>query len=923
MGKIHNQPSMDSTVGNAKSLIEGHHQFLLRNTGQTNDPKVQHYVLNDEGILSNNRHFIADTYMEYQPNGDATTEGQSLLIIGFCYAYMATKNQKYLDLAIKYFDSYVSYFYAGQGIPDTPRRWICNWLCNGKEPTLAHYPLDYAFPTHSGFKTVELNYVNGVTQVPHGAPYFGEYIDVAYKAYDGALGWDSMVATVYGLLPDGSTDWDNMGVEYPVDWVVVRTGDKIDWDGNVISHNPTEPIGTIKLQNTTVNGLHKTTFAPKVPVELGGYMLQRNEVWHNRPAHVPLPGSANQMGNAADAELWFYEVCYLLFNITGEQRFKKAMDATLFTSMEYSDIDAADMFFRQSTAANTPWTDGIAYDYSYPNGMYRIYNRDQAGYIDIKAADGTLDIEQQAIAYKVDANKAICEINTGAYGEQGKPVSVTAKLQMSANKTDPAPDTYVYGFADFYNIAPVKYLIPINKFVKLLPDTRLADMRRFTDYGDIAYGMVFYSNVIDGRDMGAVHCTYGAGAAELTLGFWIDTPETSDITSVTYKSSEAFNLRIEDNDGWRWYWLLPAQADFVTLALPRSSMILSSYQPNHPDTDPRPTSPNWMTVAQCGFLRDNDTAGTATLDVYCLNSLPTRFAGNDFYTIKFTLEAKCDAYFSWKVGNCKINNYDLDSLNYTPGVIPFSNIYTEGSPALDGWHGLPYPGYQSPLIYTHEADTTRMNNMIDFMYDSQVAYTAKFGITGPGMSAYIWDRWDAVKYGPPNTWTMYHWGDGHAWDGYQPRAYYWAVRALYELVKTGKTPNPKLVTYVNNWTTWLVGYYDQYQMTPTNFPSESVPVPLPNDFTGHMCGLWLGGACLSAMSGYKPAGIERLIEGAFKELIDNYAVTTPDQVMNGAWSPGLRLGTDNGMFFGFWAGEILKGLGLYIMYKEGADFDWF
>ena len=168
-----------------------------------------------------------------------------------------------------------------------------------------------------------------------------------------------------------------------------------------------------------------------------------------------------------------------------------------------------------------------------------------------------------------------------------------------------------------------------------------------------------------------------------------------------------------------------------------------------------------------------------------------------------------------------------------------------------------------------------------------------------------------------------HWGDGHAWDGYQPRAYYWAVRALYQLVKEGKTPNPKLITYINNWTTWLIAYFDQYGMTPTNFPSESIPVPIPDDFTGHMCGLWLGGACLSAMSGQKPDGIERLIEGAFDELIINYAVTTPGQIMNGAWSPALRLGTDNGMFFGFWAGEILKGLGLYIMYKEGADFDWF
>lgn len=923
MGKIHNQLSIDSKVGTVKNLIEGHRTFLMNNTGETNDAHIQHYVLNNEGIISNNRHFIADTYMEYQPNGDATTEGQSLLIIGYCYAYMATKNQNYLDMAIAAFDAYVAYFYAGQPIPDTPQRWICNWLCNGKEPVLAHYPIDYAFPTHSGFKAAELNYVNGITQVPHGAPYFGEYIDVAYKAYDGALGWDSMVATVYGLLPDGSTDWDNLGVEYPVDWVVVRTGDKIDWDGNVISHNPTEPIGTIKLQNTSVNGVHKTTFAPKIPVELGGYMLQRNQVWHNRPAHVPLPGSANQMGNAADAELWFYEVCYLLFNITGEQRFKKAMDATLFTSSEYSDIDAADMFFRQSTAANTPWTDGIAYDYAYPTGMYRVYSRDSAGYIDIKAQDGTLDIEQQAIAYKVDADKAVCEINMGAYGENNTAVSITAKLQMSATKTDPAPPVYIYGFADFNNINPVKFLIPLNKFVKLGTDTRLSDMRRFTDYGNLTYGMQFYTNVIDGRDISAVHANFGAEAAELTFGFWIDTPDKSDITSVTYKASEPFNLRVEDDDGWRWYWLLPAQANFTTLALPRSAMILNSYQPNHPDTDPRPTTPNWTTVSQCGFVRDDDSTGSATIDIYCLNSLPTRFNGNDFYTLKFTLEAKGTQYFSWKVGNCKVNGYDLDSLNYTPGVIPFSNIYTEGSPSMDGWHGIPYPGYQSPMIYVHQYDATRLSNMIKFMYDSQVAYTDKFGIVGPGMSAYVWDRWDAVKYGPPNTWTMYHWGDGHAWDGYQPRAYYWAARALYQLVKEGRTPDPKLVTYVDNWTTWLISYFNQYNMTPTNFPSTSVPVPLPDDFTGHMSGLWLGGACLAFMSGRRVAGTEKYIEQNCQEIIDNYKVTTAGQIMNGCWSPGLRLGTDNGMFFGFWAGEILKGLGLYLMYKEGADFDWF
>ena len=38
--------------------------------------------------------------------------------------------------------------------------------------------------------------------------------------------------------------------------------------------------------------------------------------------------------------------------------------------------------------------------------------------------------------------------------------------------------------------------------------------------------------------------------------------------------------------------------------------------------------------------------------------------------------------------------------------------------------------------------------------------------------------------------------------------------------------------------------------------------------------------------------------------------------MNGCWSPAVRLGTDNGMFFGFWAGEILRGLGMYVLLKQ-------
>jgi hypothetical protein len=252
-------------------------------------------------------------------------------------------------------------------------------------------------------------------------------------------------------------------------------------------------------------------------------------------------------------------------------------------------------------------------------------------------------------------------------------------------------------------------------------------------------------------------------------------------------------------------------------------------------------------------------------------------------------------------------------------VIPFSNIYSDGTEQIGAWHGMPYPGYQYPLIFCLEPETysVELGNMVDFLYDSQQWYQQKFGVLGPGAAAYIWNRWDNYRYGPADTWTQYHWGDGNAWAGYQPRAMMGACRAWYELVHRGKPVPPKLVTYAENWLRWLVQFVkDSKGILPTEFPTNSVPKPVEDDFTGHMTGLWLAGACLAAMAGSQVADLDVLIEACMDELQANYTVTPiPGHAMNGSWTPDPRLGTDNGMFFGFWAGEILRGLGLYIQYR--------
>jgi hypothetical protein len=98
--KMFSQVNGASRITQALALIYGHDDFMRRNTGLTVDAHNDHFIQNPDGVLSNNRHFIADTMAEYQPNGDGTTEGQALHIIGYCHAYLATKDTRFRDAAI-------------------------------------------------------------------------------------------------------------------------------------------------------------------------------------------------------------------------------------------------------------------------------------------------------------------------------------------------------------------------------------------------------------------------------------------------------------------------------------------------------------------------------------------------------------------------------------------------------------------------------------------------------------------------------------------------------------------------------------------------------------------------------------------------------------------------------------------------------
>lgn len=911
------------------SLINGFQKFLEHNTGLITNSENEHYVLNPDYVLSNNRHNILKTAMEGQPNGDATTEGQSLLILGWLHAYIGSnrKRKDWLENAIKAFNAYVKFFYASE-IPETPKRWLSNWIINGKEPILANYPVDNITVTHSGFKGIEFDFIDGKTVIPSGSPYFGEYLDKVTFAFKGNLSYQSIIAGVRGTNSDGSTNWDTDGKVFEIDYIIDLYSRKLDGKGNIIDENSSEEKGTVQLKDHITDKL-KLNFAPRVPVENGGYLIGRNEAQHNRPLHVPVV-EKQLYGNSSDSEQWFCIACKMLYKETGDIKYYNAWKASEFTCVEYTELEKQDRFFRKEILSkteiieSTPFTDGISYDYQWtPSGNVNVkYSRDTDGYICFKTDNrGQNVLEQKAINPKVGPNQKIHIEYSGMpeIPENSTTDSTSVLWQIELTISNSIEnlkenESYTYELNPSYSNDIISVEIPLKLF-KVIDDSILpSDINTWDDLVETYEDANVFGNTQ--RILKLEFPNEDAGC-DIKL-------ESEILSFIVYKANSDFDIYFYDDLGYRYYFLLKSNIDFEKYYFDFSKATPSYYQPKHRDVEysdiPAPTVSHISEIT----IGIDEFNGPAYLCIAAINK-DVKFLNTEGYVSTFSISAKnIDLPFSCRVGDCYIVDPIPSGNLGIPGVIPYSNITTYGTYVYYGWRGCPYTGYQYPAIYVDansEDRTTLMNNMIDFMYSAQITYSEKFGILGPVMQTYIWNRWDCLDYGEKNTFTMLQFND-KGWSGYESRAYQAGTECLLELVRKNKDVPEKLIKYVTNWTKWLISYYKEYKQTPTDFPSDSVPVPLENDFTGHMTGLWLAGACQTKMAGLKIDGLDEFINGCVKELQDNYINTKiPNHVMNGSWSPAPRISTgtgpeNNGMFFGFWAGEILRGLGLYLQLQN-------
>ncbi|SQI32113.1 Uncharacterised protein [Serratia plymuthica] len=549
-----------------------------------------------------------------------------------------------------------------------------------------------------------MTFNKGKTQIPQGAPYWGEYLDIATFAFDGTLAWDAINAKVHATDAAGNVDWSSEGKRYDVAWIINWQGYQINADGDILAKDlPAAQFGTVQLDDATLDGSHKLNFANRQPVEHGGVMIERNQIQHNRPLHVPVPHNA--MGNAADAELWFADACYLLYKITGEQRYFKAWKSVEFTAIEYTDIDAQDKFFRQSLHANTPFTDGISYDWSYPAGAPVSYARNADGMITLrKEVASQQSLEQQSVWFRVGKQSKV-RTTFGGVDDLNQPISCKLQLSIAPEKEAAQATEWGIGLPQS-TLAQVKtYDIALSSLAALTredgSDYLLADQRAVTDYGGCVIGSLFEEQVYDSRSAMVINARFPNDDAGMVIGAWLTAQERFPVTQLVYRADADFNLRLEDDDKWRWYWMLPAtDGKWMLATFSPDAAVLSGYQPDHQDGDVKPTRPNVSTVEQITILQDGNVAD-ANFSYYVLNDIPPTFNADDGYTIKYRITLQAENPYTALLGDCTMLDHRQDSLFCTPGVIPFSNIYQADSQQFDGWHGMPYPGYQYPFIFVH------------------------------------------------------------------------------------------------------------------------------------------------------------------------------------------------------------------------------
>ena len=156
----------------------------------------------------------------------------------------------------------------------------------------------------------------------------------------------------------------------------------------------------------------------------------------------------------------------------------------------------------------------------------------------------------------------------------------------------------------------------------------VAENRAVAGYGGCVITEGVERDVFDGREVNVVHSFHPTDSAGFIIGFWLLPSKKAPIKSIIYRSDAEFDLRIVDDNNWRWYWVLPdTGGKWVEFLLDPTKMVLSGWQPDHPG-EPDPSLPVFTTVDQVTVMLENGSDLAKTFAYYCINDVPPLYTAS-------------------------------------------------------------------------------------------------------------------------------------------------------------------------------------------------------------------------------------------------------------------------------------------------------
>ncbi|MBD1864178.1 MULTISPECIES: hypothetical protein [Trichocoleus] len=508
--------------------------------------------------------------------------------------------------------------------------------------------------------------------------------------------------------------------------------------------------GQIVLKNKAFSGILKVAYS-----SFSGPNIQNGQAFDIEPMWRSLQPTETivtfeSLAQAADT-------FRLLYEVTREEQWNRAYQATLSTFQSVARLRNTVYFFRRETTGQVLSHWGTRIRTSNPNPVLALRLPNGLVRLDIPLNQGTeTELKQQRIAVELAAESRIqAEIGLSTAGSVAIVLTTTDDNRWEA------------GFVCEGNNSVVEQSFGTPDFLQWTNETTWhAGLPFYTFRGATGLASSSVRNVAIAAGNSVVATFELAGNFDFAgaglKGSFKEVP-----SPLTYAlSNNPVQLRLQDQAGWYWEKLLPVTGgQFVTLVLAWSEFQLAAEQTNVGPTPGIPSIDGPIQAVE--FVAGRDTS---LLAIHYLGASPQRLLPP--VTIKgCSIVSRESAFHSLLVGDVQL--LPSEQPKYTPGVTPHA-VSIQGEQVQD-WRSLPIVGNQQLAIWSLVGQSEAAEQVYQFLSDAQNTYALKTGIDGPFAPAYIWpNRSNFQEEGNEFTWTDTNFD--LTWGGWQAKA---AVSTAY------------------------------------------------------------------------------------------------------------------------------------------------